>query len=139
MIILTFTMNASKADVNRALHPVVDERDIVSMAQTNLSTRLQSITNEITLAQTENIKFAKANRELAATLWALTDQLKLQDIENISDPALKSEIETLQAKTKESKRRYRVMKGLVSGIVAASGVDWATDDELRDLVLDAED
>ena len=132
-------MNASKADVNRALHPVVDERDIVSMAQTNLSTRLQSITNEITLAQTENIKFAKANRELAATLWALTDQLKLQDIENISDPALKSEIETLQAKTKESKRRYRVMKGLVSGIVAASGVDWATDDELRDLVLDAED
>ena len=123
----------------RALHPLVDERDLLSIAQTNLSTRLQLTTNALTLAQTENIKAAKENRELAATLWSLTDQLKKRDIESINDPEVKQQLEGLQAETKESKQQYRVMKGLVGGVVAASGVDWAADDELRDIVLDAED
>lgn len=128
-----------QTDISRALHPLIDQRDLLSISQTNLAARLQSTTNALTLAQTENIKRAKENRELAATLWSLTDQLKNRDIENVSDPQMKQQLEALRAETKESKRRYRIMKGLVGGIVSASGVDWATDDELRDVVLDTED
>lgn len=45
----------------------------------------------------------------------------------------------LQGELKASRQRWKVMKGTASAVVAGSGVDWARDDELREMVLDPEE
>ena len=52
------------------------------------------------------------------------------------DPAAKEQIAKLEGRLAASKQKWRVMKGTASGIVAGSGVDWASKSELRDVVLD---
>ena len=42
-------------------------------------------------------------------------------------------------KTGVEKRQWRIVKGLVSALVAGSGVDWAADEKLRGLVEDGEE
>jgi F0F1-type ATP synthase assembly protein I len=49
------------------------------------------------------------------------------------------EQEELEADVKASKQRWRVMKGVASGIIVGSGIDWVHDDELQDVVLDPEE
>ena len=123
----------------RKLHPLVNQRDALSIAQTNLSKMLQFTLNELTSAATENIVTMKKNQELTATLLSLTDQLKNPKIEDIDDFDLRAQVENLDVELKEAKRRRRIVKSLVVAVVAGSGVDWAKDEELLDLVLDDEE
>ena len=109
------------------------------MVQANLSNRLQSTSNAMTETETENLKAMRTNRELAAALLGLAGRLKSQDISSISDAETRLELESMKQETKESKRQYRIMKSLIGAVIAGSGVDWATDDELRELVLDREE
>jgi len=37
-----------------------------------------------------------------------------------------------------AKKRWRIMKSVVAAIIAGSGVDWARNNDLRNLVLDEE-
>lgn len=46
------------------------------------------------------------------------------------------EWEAAEREERDAKRRWRVMKGLVAGVVVGSGVRWTEDEELVDLVLD---
>lgn len=123
----------------RALHPLIDQRDILAMAQANLSNRLQSTSNTLTATETENFKAMRRNRELAAILLDLAGRLKAQDISSISDADTRLQLESMRQDTRESKRQFRIMKSLIGAVVAGSGIDWATDDELRELVLDHEE
>jgi hypothetical protein len=117
----------------------VDQRDILSIAHANLSASLEEVLNTTASTQTANIKATRKNQELTASLLALTDQLKKDDPEKIDDIKLRTELDSVQVEVKEARRRFRIMKSLVAAVVAGSGVDWANDDELRDLVLDGED
>ncbi|MCJ1282502.1 hypothetical protein MMC26_001825 [Xylographa opegraphella] len=131
--------NADTNSINRLLRPLVADRDIVSMAHTNLSTMYQSIMNTLSSTETESIVTLRMNQQLTTDLLGLTDQLKAQEPANIDDPELRHTLEELQKRSKEAKRRWRIMKSLVSAVIAGSGVDWAHDENLRDLVLDDED
>jgi len=93
----------------------------------------------LTATETERIITFRINQQLTTDLLGLTDQLKAQGIDEISDPELRQTLVKLQGDTKEAKRRWRIMKSLVSAVIAGSGVDWAHSDILRDLVLDDED
>ena len=124
---------------NRALHPLVDQRDILSVAQTNLSDSLRSTLKALTVAQIENMICVQKNRELTTTLFDLAHQLESQDAEDIQNPELRSELEAAHADLKESRKRRQIMKSVVAAIIAGSGSDWARDDVLRGLVLDNED
>ena len=78
------------------------------------------------------------NRSLAKTIleWTADDN---NDPGSIEDPDFQEELEELRAGSKAEKRQYRIMKSLVSAIVAGSGYDWSQDEELRNLVMDVED
>lgn len=54
------------------------------------------------------------------------------------DADSRQEMERLEGNVRLSKQRWRVIKGVAAGVVAGSGVDWAGDDELCDIVLDPE-
>ncbi|MCJ1417291.1 hypothetical protein MMC32_003633 [Xylographa parallela] len=124
---------------NRLLHSLIADRDIASIAHTNLSTMYQSTMDTLTLTETENIVTLRMNQELTTDLLGLTDQLKAQVVDKIDDPELRHTLEELQDSTKEAKRRWRIMKSLVSAVIAGSGINWAHNESLRDLVLDDED
>ena len=123
----------------RSIHPLVNERDVVSIAQTNLSTDLQTVSNAVVTLQSDNLKALSTNRELALTLLDLSRQVKVQDPDQNLNGGLREELEAAKADTKESKRRWRTAKGIAAAVVAGSGVDWASDVELTALVLDEGD
>lgn len=87
----------------------------------------------------ETMVVHRHNRELTATMLELTDKLQHHNIPAIHDGELRSQLEELSVDVKESRRRYRIMKSLLAAVVANSGVDWARNDQLRELVLDAEE
>lgn len=95
--------------------------------------------NSLTSQEAENLVSMSHNQGLIAKLLGLTDLLKEQHVDSIQDVELRSNLKIAQDDTKETKHRWRIMKSLVAAVVAGSGVDWAHDDELRDLVLDDED
>jgi hypothetical protein len=89
---------------------------------------------------------ARAERE-AAELWVGGDddlvamarrvvQLAGEVADGSAGAGEGDEWEAFETKEREAKRRWRVMKGLVAGVVVGSGVRWVDDQELVDLVLD---
>jgi hypothetical protein len=46
------------------------------------------------------------------------------------------EWEAAERDEREARRKWRIMKGLVAGVVVGSGVQWVEDEELVELVLD---
>ena len=123
----------------RALHPIIDRRDTLSIAEANLSANLQPILNAHTLTEAENIKCIAQNRELAATLFSLTDQLEGLERASLKNPEYQAQLESIKNEMRELRGKRRLIKSVVSALVAGSGVDWARDDELRGLVLNDED
>ena len=117
----------------------MDRRDTLSIAEANLSAKLQTTLNACTLAEVENIKCIAQNRELAATLFSLTDQIKALEKAGLEDPESVAQQENIRNEMNELRGKRRIIKSVVSAIIAGSGIDWAGDDELRDLVLDDED
>lgn len=126
-------------DVYRRLLPLVSERDVLSMAHSTLITKLSSVTLALSRAEQDNVVANERNKELAQILLALADQLKAQKTEEIEDPNLRSQMLQLEDQVRRSRRRWRIMKNMITGAVVGSGVDWARDQALQDLVLDDED
>lgn len=64
------------------------------------------------------------------------DDIRTGDIDDLD---VKQQITGLEADVRLSRQRWRLMKGVVSGLIAGSGVNWAGDEKLQSLVLDEED
>ena len=62
-----------------------------------------------------------------------------EKVEEVKDARVRGELERLEEESKAARREWRVWKSVVGGIVAGSGVDWAGDPKLLEVVLDAED
>lgn len=56
----------------------------------------------------------------------------------ITKPKLREELERLTSENKQRKAEYVRMKRIVGASIAASGVDWASDEKLEGLVLEDE-
>ena len=125
--------------LNRALRPLINQRDILSIAHTNIVNSLRSTLNALTAAETGSIISNQKNRELTPILFEFASRLKAQDIEDIQDPELRSELEALQIELKVSRGRRRIMKSVMVAVIVGSGIDWARKDDLRELVLDDEE
>lgn len=87
----------------------------------------------------DNIRAMGENRISTKTLLALTKEVQAQQDEAKKDPKSGAQLDALRNDVATARHRWRIMKSVVAAIVAGSGVDWARDDTLRDLVLDEED
>jgi hypothetical protein len=56
--------------------------------------------------------------------------------EDIDDPKVRLELDNLEAEMRISRQRFRIMKGTASATIVGSGVDWARDPKLLEVVLD---
>jgi len=79
---------------------------------------------------------AQKNAELAKEMLALAEEFNTQRKEDVKDAKVRAQLDELEQSVKTSRQRWRIMKGTISGVIAGSGVDWASDKVLRELVLD---
>ena len=121
------------------LKPLLDRRDALEIASTNLATLHQSEISKIRTLKLQTAPLHDKNKALAAEARSLAR--KIADRKNVmlEDPQLKGKADAARANTDTAVKQWRTMKTVVAAIVVASGVDWAEDDELRGLVLDTED
>ncbi|KAK6846342.1 Centromere protein Cenp-H [Apiospora arundinis] len=131
----------SKASpIERDLLPVVQERDATSTTLAQQSTELRDTLDDLTETEAKVLRLSRENAGLASQVLELAAQEKRQREEAlVSDPAHRDEIARLETEVRTSHRRWRVMKGTASAIVAGSGVDWAQDEGLRKMVLDEDE
>jgi len=86
--------------------------------------------------ESEHMVVARQNVELAAEMLALAAQAKEQNKVDIEDPGGRQQLEELEAAMKLSRQRWRIMKGTASATIVGSGIDWARDPKLLEIVLD---
>lgn len=109
------------------------------MAQTNLSAQLHSTSNVLTMTKSQNIMALEKNRKLTATLMEVTSHMKAQRVSAINESKLRTQLEKFQDDSKIAKKRWKIMKSLVAAVIVGSGVDWARNEELRQVVIDEEE
>ncbi|KAF4233711.1 hypothetical protein CNMCM8980_004168 [Aspergillus fumigatiaffinis] len=119
----------------RALLPLVNRRDVLSLTHENLMNAHNATLRELSNVEVQNLQLHQKNQELVRQLLEST---KDDDSwrEALDDDDLKAQLEQLEADRKKSKSRWEVMKSIASAIVVGSGVNWAEDDELTALVID---
>lgn len=124
--------------VPSALLPLINRRDVLSMAHTDLSSSLNSTLTSLSKTQRDNVIAVKINRELTGTLLNLAAEAEVKVIQDDIDPKLRDQLDNLEEQIEMQRSKWRVMKKVVSAIVVGSGIDWARNDEFRELVMDDE-
>ncbi|CAM1506682.1 Fc.00g063230.m01.CDS01 [Cosmosporella sp. VM-42] len=129
-------INASP--VERDLLPYVERRDSSAISAAKQAAESGRLWDELTRVQSEALRVSRDNMRLTAELFALADLAKRKQMGREDNPETRRDSEKLEGELRSSKQRWRVVKGVAAGVVAGSGVDWGSDDELRDIVLDPE-
>jgi hypothetical protein len=103
---------------------------------TELSTNVLSARNELKNVQSEHMVTARQNAELATSMLALAEEADTQRKDGINDPKARQQLDELEVSMKTSRQRWRIMKGTASATIAGSGIDWARDPKLLEIILD---
>lgn len=132
--------STSASPIEQDILPWVRARDSASQDVATQSATARRVLGQLTEAESETLRAARRNRELAAEILRLTREEADRGRAGAAgaDPAAEGQIAELEKKLAASMQRWRVMKGTASGIVAGSGADWAADPALREVVLDPE-
>jgi hypothetical protein len=128
-----------EAHIHRRILPLIAENDIVSMVHGSLAAKLTATTPALSIAEEGNIAAKKRNSELSKELLALADDVNAQATQDIEEPRLREKVQAVERNVKESKRRLRTLQGILSGMIVGSGINWANDEVLRELVMDDEE
>ncbi|KAF4472561.1 hypothetical protein FALBO_543 [Fusarium albosuccineum] len=126
------------APIERQLLPYVERRDETSISVAKQAAETGRIWDELTAVQSDTLRVSRQNVASTAELFELAEEAKQKKKVPANNSKMMQEQERLEAEVKASKQRWRVMKGVAGGIVAGSGIDWARDEKLRDVVLDPE-
>jgi len=118
---------------------MVTENDTVSMIHGMLTSKAASTQRAISAVEHANIVANHKNRGLAETMLALAEGTKAQSAKDIEDPRLRDQVSAVERELKESKRRAKTLKGILSAMIVGSGINWAADEVLTNLVMDDDD
>ncbi|KAF2747987.1 hypothetical protein M011DRAFT_493896 [Sporormia fimetaria CBS 119925] len=119
--------------------PLITENDVVSMLHETLTSKLLGLKKALSAAELENLTANERNRALSKTLLALSKGLNVQSAEDLQDQQLRDSVKAAEKEAAESRRRMHNLKGLMSAMIVGSGINWAEDGDLRELVMDDED
>ncbi|KAJ8058313.1 hypothetical protein OCU04_012504 [Sclerotinia nivalis] len=122
--------------IEQDLLPLIEKRDALSENLARISNNHQSSREELINESNENIITGRKNIELATKMMALAEEANSQGKENIQDSEVRAQLDELEGAMKNSRQRWRIMKNTASAVVVGSGVDWARDPKLLEIVLD---
>ncbi|KAI1360919.1 centromere protein H (CENP-H)-domain-containing protein [Xylaria arbuscula] len=136
--ILQAVHNGTNASpIERDLLPLITERDTTTTALASQNTELHSLLSDLTDVENRSLRLSRENVALADRLLELAKQSEQGKAELLPPGSeYATEIVELEAEVKSSRQRWQVLKDTASAIVAGSGVDWASDAGLREMVLD---
>lgn len=109
------------------------------MVNSVLSKDVSNLTQDLSAVEKQNAKLISSNAEDAKTMLRLAEEVKLTAAKDVEDPEARDQLRALDDSIKRARRDWRIMKSVVSAVVAGSGINWAKDENLRELVLDNED
>lgn len=121
--------------IYRALLPLVNRRDVLSLVYENLANTRTATVEALSNAEVENLRLMEQNKELASELFELTAQ-ETSWRDRVDDEAVIAQMEDIEQEYKKTRAQRDTIKSVISALVVGSGVDWARDDRLRNLVLD---
>lgn len=136
--------STAASPIEQDILPWVQARDAASRDVAAQSAAARQALAQLTDAESEVLRATRRNRGLAAEVLRLAREADRSGAgsaggaEGGGDPAAEAQVAGLEKRLAASRQKWRVMKGTASGIVAGSGVDWAADPALRDVVLDPE-
>jgi len=119
----------------RALLPLINRRDLLSLIRENLAHAHEVCLEALANAEVQNIRAVQENQALVRTLFELTKVQKSRK-EDITDAKLKSQLEMLEMENRTQRANWVTIKRVVSAAIVASGVDWASDEKLQELVIE---
>jgi uncharacterized protein (UPF0335 family) len=114
-------------------------RDTVSIGHANISSELLTKNSNLSRLEVENLLLMQENKDLAQEIISLAAEAKAWRKEDVTDPKLRAQLDRMERELKVKKTRWQIMKNVMSGVIVGSGIDWAGDDELVQLVVDAEE
>tara|TARA_R110002003_G_scaffold127_6_gene11924 strand:+ start:6204 stop:6539 length:336 start_codon:yes stop_codon:yes gene_type:complete len=109
------------------------------MVHGSLAAKLASTQRAIGAAQQANFVANRKNKELSQAMLALAEEMKAQSAKDIEDLRLRDQVSAVEKELKESRRRMKTLKGTLSAMIVGSGINWAADHDLTELVLDDEE
>ena len=118
---------------------MIARRDVLALASANLSSELLEIKSSTTAIEAADLKAGDHNRFLSASISALSSEIEQWKQEVRGTERFKPRLIEVNEEAQTARERHRIMKNTVSAVVAASGVDWARDPELLNLVMDDDD
>jgi hypothetical protein len=121
---------------HRDLLGYVEKRDAASISVAQLAAANSDVREESARAQGEALRASRANVALAAEVMELAAQVAANKAGRAGDARSQQDFARLEAELKRSRQRWRVLKGLTSGVVVGSGINWMEDEKLCALVLD---
>ncbi|TGO43037.1 hypothetical protein BHYA_0004g01640 [Botrytis hyacinthi] len=122
--------------IEQDLLPLIEKRDAMSENLAQISSKIQSSREELMRESNENIITGRKNIELATEMLTLAEEANSQGKENIQDPDIRAQLDELEGAMKNSRQRWRIMKNTASAVIVGSGIDWARDPKLLEIVLD---
>ena len=121
------------------LLPLVEHRDEISKLVAKHATESRSIQDESIETSSEATRISRKNIILTEQLLNLKQKLNEKRAGGELNAEARGQINEINQQLQLSRRRWKVVKGVVSAMVVGSGVDWASDPKLIDMVLDLED
>ncbi|KAI1641096.1 centromere protein H (CENP-H)-domain-containing protein [Biscogniauxia mediterranea] len=126
---------AHASPIERDLLSLLTHRDTASSTLAQQAAEHRGVLDALAAAASTSLRLGRENAALASQLLGLAERAREgRGVLDDSHP----EVAALEAEVRRSRQRWRVLKGTASAVVAGSGVDWARDPELRDMVLDKE-
>merc|ERR1712000_151084 len=125
--------------VERDLLPYIQNRDSTSLRVATSTSSVAKLRSQSTDTQTEALGIAKENVALAGEVMELVGRVSEKKRAYQDDESTMARLRKLEDEMKGSRRRWRIMKGITSGVITGSGVDWGRDEKLIELVLDPEE
>ncbi|KAK6501739.1 hypothetical protein TWF481_009566 [Arthrobotrys musiformis] len=121
--------NRTKMETN--LLPLLTNRDLLATTLIHLTSQLSNLQEAHRTYSTKLTTLTNANKSLA-------EQLKQLSVENEISENITTNGKLIAAKEEagRAQRRCRTLKGVLQGVIAGSGINWAEDDALRELVLE---
>lgn len=104
------------------------------------SSDLNEVTYQLVKVQAEVQAVTKENVLLASNVLQLAEENQARHrVEDVEDIRLKKGLADVEKDLATSRQRWKAIKGVTSAVVAGSGIDWARDNRLQDMVLDPPD
>jgi hypothetical protein len=109
------------------------------MVHNNLAKKLHTTNTKLATLERENVAANSQNQSLAREMLDLANGLKAEKVEEVQDARLRAQLQKLDDEARKARKEWRVSKSLAAGVVTGSGVNWAKDTKLLELVMDEED